>query len=110
MSKLDQVIDIVKSFNGNKKDLLDKIQTDLGITRSNASVYLFKASKQIDVPDSTPVIEPTKVPEIVKERRILSQAQMIEYQLAMTERKNAGFSEMEADDYFDMVDNLKSLL
>lgn len=109
MSKLDQVIEIVKSFNGTKKELVSTIQKELNITRANASVYLYKATKVVSIPVNTPVIKEPVI-EVTKEPRTLTPNQLEEYTQAMIERESNGFSTMSADDYFDMIENLEGVL
>jgi hypothetical protein len=115
MNKFEQVREIVKNFQGSKKDLLDKICSDLQITRPNASVYLYKISKQQDKVENLPVSQPVKkekVPEkpIVRIDRPYAGSQILEYMNEMDNRVNNGYSTMSIQEYFELKKNLEVLL
>jgi hypothetical protein len=108
MSKLQTSIDIVKA-NPDKKIALAAIQEALGVTRANASVYLFKAKKAIDSEGSgytAPVVEEVKEPEV---DRNYSSEQQQEYNDAMEHRASQGHSKMSINEYFDMMENLQAI-
>lgn len=113
MSKLQSAIDIVKSFEGDKKDLLILIESSLGVTRANASVYLFKANKAIAAGTAPAKKSKAKKAEAVVESTPveydITDEDQLAYQEAMAERKTAGLSTMSIQEWKEMSENLKAL-
>lgn len=110
MSKLNQAIEIVKA-NPDKKAALTAIQEALGVTRANASVYMFKAMKAIGAPSKPVKVEKTEVaPEPVSApTRDFTDIDKAEYEAAMVERAKFGFSPLEIQEYFEIKSNLAAL-
>lgn len=118
MNKLEQVANIAKTFIGSKKELLDKIVQDLSITRANASVYLYKLSKQ--APTAKPVndpesqVKPKKTKEPDKPLILIDKAytgkQILEYMSDMDYRQQNGYSFMSIAEYFEVKENLAKVL
>lgn len=108
MNKLNQVINIINQFNGDKKSLLNEVQSRLNITRSNASVYVYKALKNTSIPKSktTKVIS---IPEYRIPSIITTPIQQVEYEEAMMDRVSRGYSRISIEEYFHIKDNLKEL-
>jgi len=109
MSKLNTAIEIVKSNPGDKKAILSAIETQLGVTRANASVYLFKAMKALDVQPSKVVAETPSQSEEPEQEYELSDEDHLEYAKDMKERKKNGLSQMTIQEWKGMTENLKAL-
>lgn len=107
MSKLQTAIEIVKA-NSDKKAALELIQSTLGVTRTNASVYLFKANKALasQNPTQEPVVEIINTVVAETPAKEYTQDQTAEYNEAMAERVLRGLSPMTIDEYFEMSANL----
>lgn len=110
MSKLNQAIEIVK-VTPDKKAALTAIQEALGVTRANASVYMFKAIKAIGAPAKPVKVEKKEVaPEPVSAPTLnFTDTDKAEYEAAMAERTKSGFSVMQIQEYFEMKNNLAAL-
>lgn len=109
MSKLSTAIEIVKSNPGDKKATLSAIETQLGVTRANASVYLFKAMKALEDQPSNVVTETPSQPEEPEPVYELSDEDHLEYAKDMSERKSNGLSQMSIQEWKSMTENLKAL-
>ena len=110
MSNLLTAIEIVKACKGEKKACLEAIQTELNVTRANASVYLFKANKALAAKASEPEVQVSEVskPVAVSKPDVEYSAEdYAEYATAMDERANQDLSPMEIGEYFVMMDNLQ---
>jgi len=110
MNKLETAIEIVKAGNGDKKLLLADIQNALGVTRANASVYLFKANKVIETGEPVEVKE-TKVKAVKVEPTVefeVSEEDQLAYHESMAERSASGLSVMSIQEWKEMTENLKA--
>jgi len=110
MNKLETAIEIVKAGNGDKKLLLANIQNSLGVTRANASVYLFKANKVIEAGEPVEVKE-TKVKDVKAAPVVeveLTEEDQLAYHESMAERSAAGLSVMSIQEWKEMTENLKA--
>lgn len=110
MNKLQTAIEIVKAGNGDKKLLLANIQNALGVTRANASVYLFKANKVIEAGEPVEVKEPKAKPAKVEPKVEIevTDEDHLAYQESMAERSAAGLSVMSIQEWKEMTENLKA--
>ena len=113
MTNLEKAVAILESGTKeglSKKNILANIESSLMVSRSNASVYLYKAKKLIGsegfVKPSEPVeIVEQQAPEVLPE----SEEEGNEFQQAMEQRQAAGLSTMSYSDWKNMVKNLESL-
>lgn len=113
MSKLQTAIEIVSECKGDKQAALLKIQNTLNVTRANASVYLFKANKALEVViDQSQETAAPEVVEVVQAvpGKTFTEKQHEEYRLAMAERVMRDLSVMSIDEYFEMTENLKEFV
>lgn len=109
MSKLQAAIDIVKGQT-DKKAALSLIQETLGVTRANASVYLFKANKALGLTlTEVPVEVKPEVVAVATPTREYSELERSEYTANMAERTLQDLSLMSIDEYFEMKQNLMAL-